>query len=198
MPHYISNFFIYIFYNMNKNALIFLSLLIVISLIIGLYNNDNSLSETTKNNINNFHLDFNLEEFVLNNEPIEHDIKDFPITEAFQFTTDIDKVYNKWELIRGNLNQARLMNTQAQEIAQKQPGLIAEDKKTTDALLATVLQGNNKTNAQGVFTELGVMQKTGDKYLKHIKQDLQAIEKEAGIATGNTTAAIRLITTGQR
>lgn len=194
MPHYISNFFIYIFYNMNKNALIFLCLIIVISLFIGLSNSSKSSSKIDSD----FDADFNLEEFILNNEPVEHDIKDFPITEAFQFTTDVDKVYNKWGLIRGKLSKAREADKENQELMLNMPKKMRENKRETDSLMAGVLQGNSKTNAQGVFTELEVMQNTGDKYLKHIKQDLQALEKEAGIATGNTTAAIRLITTGQR
>ena len=195
MPHYISNFFIYIFYNMNKNALIFLFLLIVITLFIG---SSTSFSKSVKHYNQQFDADFNLEEFIINNEPGEHDIKDFPITEAFQFTTDVDKVYNQWELIRGKLSKAREVEKEAQQLAVTLPRKLHENKRETDALLATVLQGNSKNNAQGVFTELEVMQKTGDKYLKHIKQDLQSLEKEAGIATGNTTAAIRLITTGKR
>jgi len=196
MPHYISNFFIYIFYNMNKNALIFLFLIIVISLFLGLYNSN--FSKSVNPNINDFDADFNLEEFIINNEPIEHDIKDFPITEAFQFTTDVDKVYNKWELVRSSLSKAREADKETQQLFTTLPKKMKENKKETDSLMASVLQGNSKTNAQGVFTELEVMQNTGDKYLKHIKQDLRALEKEAGIASGNTTAAIRLITTGQR
>lgn len=179
---------------MNKNALIFLCLIIVISLFIGLSNSSKSLSKIDSD----FDADFNLEEFILNNEPIEHDIKDFPITEAFQFTTDVDKVYNKWNLIRGKLSKAREADKENQQLMLNMPKKMRENKRETDALMAGVLQGNSKNNAQGVFTELEVMQNTGDKYLRHIKQDLQALEKEAGIATGNTTAAIRLITTGQR
>lgn len=197
MPHYISNFFIYIFYNMNKNALIFLCLIIVISLFISLSTSSKSVGKID-NEFSDFDTDFNLEEFIINNEPIEHDIKDFPITEAFQFTTDVDKVYNKWSLIRGKLSKAREVEKENQELMLNMPKKMHENKRESDALMAGVLQGNSKNNAQGVFTELEVMQNTGDKYLKHIKQDLQALEKEAGIATGNTTAAIRLITTGQR
>lgn len=196
MQLYTYNFFIYIFYNMNKSPLIFLSLLIIISLFIGGVKMYTPLDKSK--NIKDFDADFHLEEFVINNEPIEHDISEFPITEAFQFTTDIDKVYNKWELIRGKLSNALEKRREATAIAMKQPKLLQEDKKETDALLASVLQGNSKTNAMGVFTDLEVMQKTGDKYLRHIKKDLQSLEKEAAIASGNTTAAIRLITTGQR
>lgn len=196
MQLYTYNFFIYIFYNMNKSPLIFLSLLIIISVFISIAN---LYKPPVKNkNLKDFDADFHLEEFILNNEPDQQDISEFPITEAFQVTTDLDKVYNKWELIRGKLSNALEKRRQAVAIAMKQENALKEDKKETDALLATVLQGNSKTNAMGVFTDLEVMQKTGDKYLKNIKSDLQSLEKETAIATGNTTAAIRLITTGQR
>ena len=122
---------------------------------------------------------FNLEEFILNNEPTEHDIKEFPITEAFQFTTDIDKVYNRWELIRAKLSKAREAEKENQQLMRNMPRKMKENKNELDSLMAGVLQGNSKTNAMGVFTDLEVMQKTGDKYLRHIKQDLQALEKEA-------------------
>ena len=181
---------------MNKNSLIFLFLIIVISLFLGFSNSD--FSKSINPNIKEFDANFNLEEFILNNEPTEHDIKEFPITEAFQFTTDIDKVYNRWELIRAKLSKAREAEKENQQLMRNMPRKMKENKNELDSLMAGVLQGNSKTNAMGVFTDLEVMQKTGDKYLRHIKQDLQALEKEAGIATGNTTAAIRLITTGKR
>jgi hypothetical protein len=181
---------------MNKNALIFLFLIIVISLFLGLSNPN--FSKSINPSMKEFDADFNLEEFILNNEPTEHDIKEFPITEAFQFTTDIDKVYNRWELIRAKLSKAREAEKENQQLMRTLPRKMKENKNELDSLMAGVLQGNSKTNAMGVFTDLEVMQKTGDKYLRHIKQDLQSLEKEAGIATGNTTAAIRLITTGKR
>lgn len=180
---------------MNKNNIISLALIILISIFIGISHSYTPLHNTMlQEKYNMFATDFDLEEFIINNEPDELDISDFPITEAFQFTTDIDKVYNKWELIRGDLASAKLKNDEAQALAIKQSKLIKEDKIESDALIASITKGNSKNNAQGIFTDLKTQSRTGHKYLYKIQRDLKALENEAGLRAGNKAAAVAIIT----
>ncbi len=180
---------------MNKNNIISLALIILISIFIGISHSYTPIHNSTlQERANEFNEEFDLEEFVINNEPGEHNISDFPITEAFQFSNDIEKVYNKWELIRGDLASAKLKNDEAQEIAMKQAKLLKEDKTESDALIASMTKGNSKTNAAGIFTDLKIQSRTGHKYLFKIQRDLNALENEAGLRAGNKAAAVKLIT----
>jgi hypothetical protein len=180
---------------MNKNNLISFVLIIIISVFIGIGHYFTPICNSiSQEKADEFKAQFDLEEFILNNEPGEHDISDFPITEAFQYTSNIEKVYNKWELIRGDLANAKLKNKEAALVARKQRKLLKEDKAETDAIISSVTTGNSKDNSAGVFTELQRQRDTGAVYLKQLNRDLGALENEAELGKGNAAASAKILT----
>ena len=182
---------------MNKNTLISLVLIIIISAFIGIGNYFTPICNSiSQEKADEFNAQFNLEEFIINNEPGEHDISDFPITEAFQYTTNIDKVYNQWELIRGDLANANLKTNEARAVASKQAKLIKEDKKESDALILSITTGNSKDNSAGVFTDLKRQRDTGRVYLTQLERDLGALENEANLGKGDSAASAKVLTGG--
>jgi hypothetical protein len=182
---------------MNKTNLISLVLIIIISVFIGISSYYTPICNSiSQEKAKEFNAQFDLEEFIINNEPGEHDISDFPITESFALTSNIEKVYNKWELIRGDLATAKLRTEESEAIASKQANLIKEDNNEAKALISSITTGTSKNNSAGLFTDLNIQRRTGDDYLTKLESDLKALENEANLAKGNSAASARVLTGG--
>lgn len=149
--------------------------LILFITILAIYSIHTNQLPNTENYQNYFNtINYNSEEYPHNYnlfddlvKPVQYNGIMRPIIETFKTTTMQDNIENNWRVANQHLDQAKNYNVNARNISKAQIEYMENDKIKID---------NAFNNIK--FGQLDQKNRTGDRNIKNLNQDMDALENE--------------------
>ena len=101
------------------------------------------------------------------NKPVQSNNTMRPILESFETTTMQDKIINNWNVAKQHLTKATTYNTHARNLSKNQRKWMATNKRKINNAFDKIQ-----------FGRLDQQQRTGDRNIHNLNQDLTILENE--------------------